>query len=50
MVRAVSMEHGLTMIGDVDDASQRIVKDKLSTVGELMRGNQLSPDDANARS
>lgn len=43
-VRAVSMEHGLTTIGDVDTASQRIVRDKLYTLGELMRGNQLSPE------
>jgi predicted ATPase len=43
-VRAVWMEHGLTVIGDVDDASQRIVKDKLSTLGELMRSNQITPE------
>ena len=43
-VRAVSMEQGLTVIGDVDEPSRRIVKDKLYTLGELMRGNQISPD------
>jgi predicted ATPase len=43
-VRAVSMEDGLTVIGDVDEASRRIVRDKLYTLGELMRGNQLSPE------
>jgi predicted ATPase len=42
-VRAVSMEHGLTVIGDVDEASQQIVRDKLYTLGELMRSNQISP-------
>jgi hypothetical protein len=34
---------GLTIIGEVDDASREIVKQKLYTLGELMRGNQLSP-------
>lgn len=45
-VRAVSMEHGLTVIGDVDEPSRRIVRDKLYTLGELMRGNQISPEPA----
>lgn len=45
-VRAVSMEDGLTVIGEVDRASQQIVRDKLYTLGELMRGNQLSPEPA----
>jgi predicted ATPase len=43
-VRAVSMERGLTVIGEVDDASRRIVQDKLSTLGELMRSNQITPE------
>jgi hypothetical protein len=42
----VSMKHGLTAIGEVDDASRSIVKDKLYTLGELMRGNQISPSNA----
>lgn len=45
-VRAFSMEDGLTVIGEVDRASRQIVKDKLYTLGELMRGNQLSPEPA----
>lgn len=45
-VRAVSMDHGLTVIGDVDEASRRIVKDELSTLGELMRSNQITPEQA----
>jgi predicted ATPase len=45
-VRAVSMEDGVTFIGEVDQASRRIVRDKLYTLGELMRGNQLSPEPA----
>jgi predicted ATPase len=43
VVRPVAMEDGLTLIGEVDDVSQEIVKQKLYTLGELMRGNQLSP-------
>jgi predicted ATPase len=43
-VRAVSMTHGLTTIGEIDEPSRRIVKDKLYTLGELMRGNQISPE------
>ncbi len=43
-VRAVSMEDGVTVIGEVDQASRQIVRDKLYTLGELMRGNQLSPE------
>lgn len=43
-VRAVTMEHGLTIIGEVDEASREIAAKKLYTLGELMRSNQLSPD------
>jgi predicted ATPase len=43
VIRPVAMREGLTIIGEVDDASQEIVKHKLYTLGELMRGNQLSP-------
>lgn len=46
IVRAVSMQGGLTTIGEIDDASRRIVQDKLYTLGELMRGNQISPNNA----
>jgi len=42
-VRAVSMEDGVTRIGEIDRASRRIAAEKLYTLGELMRGNQLSP-------
>ena len=42
-VRPVAMRDGLTIIGEVDDASQEIFRQKLYTLGELMRGNQLSP-------
>jgi predicted ATPase len=43
VIRPVIMRDGLTTIGEVDDASQEIVKQKLYTLGELMRGNQLLP-------
>jgi predicted ATPase len=43
VIRPVTMRDGLTIIGEVDDASREIVKQKLYTLGELMRGNQLSP-------
>lgn len=43
IIRAVSMEEGLTVIGEVDEPSRRIAEDKLYTLGELMRGKQISP-------
>jgi predicted ATPase len=43
VLRPVAMHEGLTVIGEVDEVSQEIVKQKLYTLGELMRGNQLSP-------
>lgn len=46
IVRAVSMEHGLTTIGEIDEASRTIVQDKLYTLGELMRSNQIMPRSA----
>lgn len=45
-VRAVSMQNGVTVIGEVDRASRQIVRDKLYTLGELMRSNQISPEPA----
>jgi len=45
-VRAVSMQDGVTVIGEVDRASRQIVKDKLYTLGELMRTNQITPEPA----
>jgi predicted ATPase len=42
-VRPVTMRDGLTVIGEVDPASREIVRQKLYTLGELMRGNQLVP-------
>ena len=45
-VRAVSIQDGMTVIGEVDRASRQIVRDKLYTLGELMRGNQITPEPA----
>ena len=45
-VRSVTMERGLTVIGNVDPASREIVEKRLHTLGELMRGNQVTPDSA----
>jgi predicted ATPase len=50
IIRPVTIRDGLTVIGEVDDASREIAEKKLFTLGELMRSNQLvpqptSPDD-----
>ena len=45
-VRPVTMERGLTVIGNVDSASRAIVEKRLHTLGELMRGNQVMPESA----
>lgn len=41
-IRAVTMEGNLTIVSDVDSASREIVAKRLYTLGELMRGNQIS--------
>lgn len=43
LIRAVKTEDGRTFIDELDQASRIIVGEKLYTLGELMRGNQLSP-------
>jgi predicted ATPase len=42
-IRAVRYDAGRTEIGELDDASARILAGRRSTLGELMRGNQLDP-------
>jgi predicted ATPase len=42
-IRPVALQDGLTIIGEVDSASREIAREKLMTLGELMRGNQLVP-------
>jgi predicted ATPase len=49
IVRPVVMSEGITVIGAVDDGSREIVEKKLYTLGELMRGNQLSPASGEGR-
>lgn len=44
MVRAVVSEAGETKIASVDEASRTVLRDKLFSVGELLRLNQLAPD------
>jgi predicted ATPase len=45
-VRSVTKERGLTIIGNVDSASRQTIGKRLHTLGELMRGNQITPDSA----
>lgn len=44
MVRAVVSEAGETKIASIDEASRTVLRDKLFSVGELLRLNQLAPD------
>lgn len=46
VIRPVAMRDGLTIAGEVDDASREIVRRKLFTLGELMRTGQISPQTA----
>ena len=43
-ILAVEADDGDTVIARVDDASRSVVQDRLFTVGELLRSNQLQPD------
>jgi len=45
-ILAVESDDGDTVIARVDDASRSVVQDRLFTVGELLRSNQLQPDPA----
>jgi len=42
-ILAVANERGNTRIAPVDEATRSILRDKLFTVGELLRKNQLEP-------
>ncbi len=42
-LRAVAMEDGETLVGEINEVSQGIVRDHHSTVGEELRQRQLSP-------
>lgn len=41
---AVSADAGVTKVGPLDDAGRSALRDRLYTVGELLRLNQLAPD------
>ena len=43
-ILAVVAEEGTTKIGPVDEAGRSVLRDRLYTVGELLRLNQLEPD------
>ncbi len=45
-ILAVETHDGDTVIAPVDDASKSVVQDRLFTIGELLRSNQLQPDPA----
>ncbi len=43
-ILAVEAQDGNTAIAPVDDASKSVVQDRLFTIGELLRSNQLQPE------
>ncbi len=45
-VRVVAMSGGVTKIGEIDEVSRRLVEDGRTTLGELMRGGQLQPEES----
>jgi len=45
-ILAVVNRNGETMIGPLDDAGRTAIRDRLYTAGELLRLNQLEPDEA----
>ncbi len=44
IMRAVASEAGLTVIGDVNEASLRALRERRFTAGELLRAGQMSPE------
>lgn len=45
-LRAVDNRDGLTQIGPIDEAGKAVLRDRLFTAGELLRLNQLAPDES----
>jgi predicted ATPase len=45
-VRVANIHQGATIIGEIDEPSRQIAAQKLATVGQLLRGNQLTPQNA----
>ncbi len=48
-VRAVSNRNGETLVGPIDDADRSSMRDRLYTAGDLLRMNQLEPDESAIR-
>lgn len=48
MLRAVRMENGKTVIGPIDTAGRKVLREGLYTPGELLRLAQLEPDEASS--
>jgi predicted ATPase len=44
IVRVANIRTGATIIGQVDTPSRQILREKLATVGQLLRGDQISPE------
>lgn len=44
IMRAVASDKGLTVIGDVNTASLRALREHRFTAGELLRAGQISPE------
>ncbi len=49
IIRAVAIEEGLTVIGEVNAASLRPLRERRFTAGELLRAGQLGPEPPAAR-
>jgi predicted ATPase len=47
-LKAVTMKSGCTIIGEVDQAARTALRERLYTVGELMRMGQLRPENPNS--
>jgi predicted ATPase len=47
-LKAVTMKSGCTIIGEVDQVARTALRDHLYTVGELMRTDQLRPENPNS--
>ncbi len=44
-LRAVEMDQGNTIVGDVDEVGRQMIRDRLFAPGELLRNRQLLPDE-----
>ncbi|MFW5681472.1 MAG: AAA family ATPase [Phycisphaeraceae bacterium] len=49
MIRVVLLDGGKTVIGPLDDQKQQILQDHLFSAGELLRLDQLTPDEKRIR-